>query len=1206
MKPSCPAVALAVVLLTATGSHAEAPCDAPGNGNPLVPGYFADPTIRKFGDTFYLYATTDGTGGGRGPSQVWVSKDFVNWTLQPMNWPTTPFIWAPDVVQGDDGRYYMYYSQPCQIYGGVSETPLGPWTSLLPDNAPVVPDHLIKPVITLDGQILRDDDGSRYMYWGTWGVFKDSGCGVGKLKADMKSFSDLSLVPNTDAKDFFEGPFPLKRNGIYYLMYSSGSCHTDSYCVQYAMGKSPTGQFRFGPNNPILSTSADKTVHGPGHHSVLQLGEDYYIVYHRHDNPYTPNGMHRQVAADRLVFEPDGSIRKVVPTHKGVGALGPIQNPFPNLAYRRPVTASSFYRDALRKHDFKPEFAVDDNNGTLWKPADNQMGHWLQVDLGEAQPIRRVHTQFEYATWYYQYLIEHSTDGQQWHVFSDKRENRLSGSPMVDSGDVRARYLKITVTGVERPGLYGAIWNLKAFGGAATDPPLLPKGAPYRQIAPPAPKPQGLLVHLDARSLQLGTVVERWENKGVLGGQFASPGARPFVDVVSGVQAVRFTGRECLRSPFPKPRSLSGNGSFTVAVWALNETIADAECLVSWSHRGGPDASSGCLHYGSHPAWGAAAHWGFADMPYRGGPPAAGQWHHIALVFDGTTERLYVDGRLNNQSTKMLFLHENDPIFIGAADGNTEFLDGYIASVRVYDIALGEDQIVELAKESLASDLLVHLDASKLGYGPAREWANRARLGGKLTADATAPSVVDAGGRIALQFDEKARWTSTFSLPADLTEKGAYGLVLVAHCPGGRPLGEIVNWAGGDGLKGLDVRVAATEASPWRHVAVTCDGRTRKVYVDGKPVAEAAAVPGAPAGGPLVIGGFKGAIALLQVQASALTEDQVGALHRAWEATSKPFPASAAFAKGEEPRALSTVAVAMRAAPTGADRGAAQFCFEEATGNPGGAASGWLDQPLYINHGLRPNTRYTYTVKVRDAFGNVTRPSEPAQVTTDAGQFEEYFDDFGRDHDYVVGGCEGTPWQGRIADDRARTKAEISARGGVLRMGSESAWWDNRPPRGLLLYRVVKGDFVAETKIADYEGLARKQSPANNDGGIMARVPEVEQGGPGEDLVQLSFFPIYNVGNMWTSLDSPNRPQGNNRLAWDAHRYLQIERRGDAFHLRTSADGLNWAEMPGSPIMRLDMNGLPVQVGPFHAMYSANHGFVAYHYFRLSIPRKPR
>ena len=38
--------------------------NAPNNMNPFIPGYFADPTIRKFGDTYYVYATTDGTGNG--------------------------------------------------------------------------------------------------------------------------------------------------------------------------------------------------------------------------------------------------------------------------------------------------------------------------------------------------------------------------------------------------------------------------------------------------------------------------------------------------------------------------------------------------------------------------------------------------------------------------------------------------------------------------------------------------------------------------------------------------------------------------------------------------------------------------------------------------------------------------------------------------------------------------------------------------------------------------------------------------------------------------------------------------------------------------------------------------------------------------------------------------------------------------------------
>ncbi|MDE5636392.1 MAG: family 43 glycosylhydrolase, partial [Muribaculaceae bacterium] len=100
----------------------------PGAMNPFIPGYFADPTVKKFGDTYYVYATTDGSGAGFGPAQLWTSKDFVNWTLMPMNWPDSHWIWAPDVMHNDnDGRYYYVYCQPCKIHVGVGDTPRGPW-----------------------------------------------------------------------------------------------------------------------------------------------------------------------------------------------------------------------------------------------------------------------------------------------------------------------------------------------------------------------------------------------------------------------------------------------------------------------------------------------------------------------------------------------------------------------------------------------------------------------------------------------------------------------------------------------------------------------------------------------------------------------------------------------------------------------------------------------------------------------------------------------------------------------------------------------------------------------------------------------------------------------------------------------------------------------------------------------------------------------
>ena len=51
--------------------------------NPVVPDNLADPTIVQFGDTFYLYATSD-VGDLKtdlsfsGNPVVWKSKDFVN------------------------------------------------------------------------------------------------------------------------------------------------------------------------------------------------------------------------------------------------------------------------------------------------------------------------------------------------------------------------------------------------------------------------------------------------------------------------------------------------------------------------------------------------------------------------------------------------------------------------------------------------------------------------------------------------------------------------------------------------------------------------------------------------------------------------------------------------------------------------------------------------------------------------------------------------------------------------------------------------------------------------------------------------------------------------------------------------------------------------------------------------------------------------
>ncbi|MCD8292657.1 MAG: family 43 glycosylhydrolase [Prevotellaceae bacterium] len=500
------------VFLLAAGSPtalAQQAYNAPAAGNPLLPGYFADPTIKKFGDTYYIYATTDGNGAGFGPAQVWCSKDFVNWTLMPMNWPDSHWIWAPDVMRHADGRYYYFYCQPCTIHCGVGDTPRGPWKNILGESeAVLVPDRYVKNAITLDGQTFQDNDGAVYLYWGTWGIYEGFGCGAGQLSADLKSFTCTRLIPNTEATDFFEAPFVMKRGGTYYLLYSCDSCHDSTYHVQYATAAQPLGPYTFG--GCLLETNDDGTIDGPGHTSVLQEGEDYYLVYHRHDNPHSTRGFHRQVCADRLKFDRSGNILQVQPTHKGVGALAPLTVKSPNLALGAKVSASSCYND-----DFRPEYAVDDNNGTLWR-AQGTGQAWIEIDLGHIQEIRTVWTQFEYGTQFYQYMIETSVDGRRWDLFADKRNNRLAGSPMVDFGRQAARYVRLTCTGGQKRGFGGAVWNIKVFPGVEDSPPQQWLGL--------------TAADWDGRSWQ--------NNEGMLAGAFTREEGE--------VQAVRLQGRDAL------------------------------------------------------------------------------------------------------------------------------------------------------------------------------------------------------------------------------------------------------------------------------------------------------------------------------------------------------------------------------------------------------------------------------------------------------------------------------------------------------------------------------------------------------------------------------------------------------------------------------------------------------------------------------------
>ena len=321
--------------------------------NPAIPGWYADPEIRIFGDRYWIYPTYSADGPRsalpsrftawqaqeRSSPAIWSpflkqtfldafsSPDLVTWTrhsrvldVKDVSWAAYA-MWAPSAIE-QDGRYFLFFGandiKNDQQRGGigvaVSDRPYGPFRDAI--GKPLI-GSIVNGAQPIDQMVFRDDDGTCYLYYGGW-----KHCNVIRLSRDLTHltpFSDGETYRSiTPSPDYVEGPFMLKRKGIYYLMWSEGEWTGPLYSVAYATGLSPLGPFT--PRGKIMQQDP-RIARGAGHHSAICIPgtDDWYIVYHRRPLNET-DGNHRQVAIERMYFREDGSIAPVVLSKEGVRA----------------------------------------------------------------------------------------------------------------------------------------------------------------------------------------------------------------------------------------------------------------------------------------------------------------------------------------------------------------------------------------------------------------------------------------------------------------------------------------------------------------------------------------------------------------------------------------------------------------------------------------------------------------------------------------------------------------------------------------------------------------------------------------------------------------------------------------------------------------------------------------------------------------------
>ncbi len=319
--------------------------------NPYLPSweYIPDGEPYVFGDRVYIYGSHDFFNG-----YVFCMGDYVCWSApvdnlgdwryegviygrcdDPMNKDGKMCLYAPDITVGPDGRYYLYYvlDKISVISVAVCDTPAGKFEFYgyvkYPDGTRLGEKEGDEP--QFDPGVITEGDIT-YLYSGfcASGDKSRSGSRVVVLNKDMLTVKEapVTVIPGceysagTDFEGhaFFEASSIRKFEDKYYLIYSSEVMHE----LCYATSDSPLGGFKYGG---VLISNTDKGIdsykpaemsmaYGANNHgSVVKIGDDYYIFYHRHTNN---TWYSRQGCAEKLHMNADGSFAQAEMTSCGL------------------------------------------------------------------------------------------------------------------------------------------------------------------------------------------------------------------------------------------------------------------------------------------------------------------------------------------------------------------------------------------------------------------------------------------------------------------------------------------------------------------------------------------------------------------------------------------------------------------------------------------------------------------------------------------------------------------------------------------------------------------------------------------------------------------------------------------------------------------------------------------------------------------------
>jgi xylan 1,4-beta-xylosidase len=265
--------------------------------NPILPGFFPDPSICRVGDDYYIANSTFEWFPG---VPIHHSKDLVNWQLighaltrksqlDLAGIADSAGVWAPSLSCAD-GQFWLIYTnirftgmgrpfKDIGIFLTTAKDITGPWSE------PVVLNS-----IGFDPSLFHDDDGRKWLLNMRWDFRKGKHRFAGIVVQEYDAKSQKLVGPMTQILEktgiLTEGPNLYKHDGWYYLMLAEGGTGWN-HGISAARSKNLLGPYELDPQPSVLTSRDDATLtlQKAGHGELVQTAAGEWYLAHLASRP---------------------------------------------------------------------------------------------------------------------------------------------------------------------------------------------------------------------------------------------------------------------------------------------------------------------------------------------------------------------------------------------------------------------------------------------------------------------------------------------------------------------------------------------------------------------------------------------------------------------------------------------------------------------------------------------------------------------------------------------------------------------------------------------------------------------------------------------------------------------------------------------------------------------------------------------------------